>query len=251
MNIVACVKRVPSTEAVAKPAADGKGLDTTGLQYMISFYDEIALEQAVQTKEAAGAGEVTVLTLGPKGGTKEIRECLAKGGDKAVVLTDEEWHARDARSTAKSLVTQLRAMNPDLVFMGRVATDRDNAAVGPMVATYLGWPCVTDVVGLEIADGAGTARVETESGIETVAFSLPAVITCQKGLNEPRYAGLKGIMAAKKKPLEEVAPEAVANQVDVLDVALPPARPEGRIVGEGVDAVPALIDALKNEAKVL
>ncbi len=251
MNIVACVKRVPSTEAVAKPTADGKGLETAGLQYMISFYDEIAVEEAVKTKEAAGSGEVTILTLGPKGGTKEIRECLAKGGDKAVVLTDEEWHSRDARSTAKTLVAQLETMGADIVFMGRVATDRDNAAVGPMVATYLGWPCVTDVIGLQIADGKGSARVETEHGVETVEFALPAVITCQKGLNEPRYAGLKGIMAAKKKPLDEVAPNSVDNQVQVVEVALPAARAEGRIIGEGADAVPALIEALKNEAQVL
>lgn len=251
MNIVACVKRVPTTEAAAKPAADGKGLDASEFQYMISFYDKIAVEQAVQTKEAAGSGEVTVLTLGPSSGTKEIRECLAKGGDKAVVLTDDDWQSRDARSTAKALVAQLSTMNADVVFMGRVATDRDNAAVGPMVATYLGWPCVTDVIGLEIADGKGSAKVETDAGIETVEFQLPAVITCQKGLNEPRTAGLKGIMAAKKKPLEELAPEAVENQSDVVEVALPPARKEGRIVGEGAAAVPALIDALQNEAQVL
>ena len=251
MNIVACVKRVPNTEAVAKPTADGKGLDQSGLQYMVSFYDEIAVEQAVQTKEAVGAGEVTVLTLGPAGGTKEIRECLAKGGDKAVLLVDEEWNGRDARSTAKTLVAQLEGMNADLVFMGRVATDRDNSAVGPMVATYLGWPCVTDVIALEIADGKGTAKVETEHGVETVSFALPAIVTCQKGLNEPRYAGLKGIMAAKKKPFEEVTPETVANQTQVAEIALPAERKEGRIVGEGVDAIPALIDALQNEAKVL
>lgn len=251
MNIVACVKRVPSTEAAAKPTSDGTGLDSSGLQYMISFYDEIAVEEAVKTKEAAGTGEVTVLTLGPKGGTKEIRECLAKGGDKAVVLVDEEWESRDARATAKTLAAQLESMGADVVFMGRVATDRDNAAVGPMVATYLGWPCVTDVIGLEIADGKGSAKVETEAGVETVTFSLPAIVTCQKGLNEPRYAGLKGIMAAKKKPLEEVAPEVPANQMTVASVALPPERKEGRIIGEGPGAVPALIDALRNEAQVL
>ena len=251
MNIVACVKRVPTTEAEVKIAAGGKGLDTAGLPYMISFYDEIALEQAVQTKEQLGAGEVTVLTLGSPGGTKEIRECLAKGGDKAIVLTDDSWMTRDARSTAKALTAKIQELGADVVFMGRVATDRDNAAVGPMVATYLGWACVTEVVGLELGDGKGSARVETEHGIETVEFSLPAVITCNKGLNEPRYAGLKGIMAAKKKPLEEAAPEAVENQAQAIEVALPPARPEGRIIGEGAAAVPALIDALRNEAKVL
>ena len=251
MNIVACVKRVPSTEAVAKPAADGKGLDSSGLQYMISFYDEIAVEQAVQTKESKGEGEVTILSLGPKGGTKEIRECIAKGADKAVVLVDEEWETRDARATAKTLAAHIGSMGADIVFMGRVATDRDNAAVGPMVATYLDWACVTDVVGLELGDGKGTAKVATEAGVETVEFTLPAVITCQKGLNEPRYAGLKGIMAAKKKPLEEVAPDVPANQMTVESVALPPERKEGRIIGEGPEAVPALIEALQNEAKVL
>ncbi len=251
MNIVACVKRVPTTEAVAKPTADGKGLDSAGLQYMISFYDEIAVEEAVKTKEALGAGEVTVLTLGTKGGTKEIRECLAKGGDKAVVLVDEEWQDRDARATAKALTAQIQSMGADVVFMGRVATDRDNAAVGPMVATYLGWPCVTDVISLEISGQSGTAKVETEDGVETVTFSCPAVITCQKGLNEPRYAGLKGIMAAKKKPYEEIDATVEANQAVSVEVALPAARKEGRIVGEGVDAIPALIEALQNEAQVL
>ncbi len=250
MNIVVAVKRVPTTDAQAKVAADGHGLDTQGLQYMISFYDEIALEQAVQTKEARG-GEVTVLTLGPADGSKEIRECLAKGADKAVVLGDDRWSERDCRSTAKALAAKLRELGAELVFMGRMATDRDNAAVGPMVATYLGWACVTEVVELELGEDGGSAKRETEEGIESVSFSLPAVITCNKGLNEPRYAGLKGIMAAKKKPLEESPFEDVPNQATVVGVELPAPRKEGRIVGTGVEAVPALIDALRNEAQVL
>jgi electron transfer flavoprotein beta subunit len=251
MNIVACVKRVPTTETEVKVKADGKALETAGLAYMISFYDEIALEEAVKTKEALGAGEVTVLTIGPADGTKELRECLAKGADKALVLKDEAWMTRDARSTAKALAAKLGELNADLVFMGRVATDRDNAAVGPMVATYLGWACATDVVGLELNGRDVKARVETEHGIEMVEFSLPAVITCNKGLNEPRYAGLKGIMAAKKKPLEEAEAAAVENQATVVQLALPAARKAGRIVGQGAEAVPALIKALRDEAQVL
>jgi len=246
MNIVACVKRVPTTDATVEVTADGKGLATDGLPYMISFYDEIALEQAVQTKEAAG-GEVTVLTLGPASGSKEIRECLAKGGDKAVVLADDAWMTRDARATAKALVGELQALGADLVFMGKVATDRDNASVGPMVATYLGWACVSDAIELELGDGKGTAKVETEAGVETVEFSLPAVITAGKGLNEPRYAGLKGIMAAKKKPLEEKAPTLEDNQVVVSALTPPPARKEGRVVED----VAALVAALQDEAQVL
>lgn len=251
MNIVACIKRVPSTETQAKVASDGKALDPTGVEYMTSFYDEIAVEAAVQAKEQHG-GEVTVLTLGPAEASKELRECLAKGADKAALLVDADWMARDCHSVARALADKLGSMGADLVVMGRVATDRDNAAVGPMVATMLGWSCVTDVVELELSgDGQGTAKRESEAGIETYGFSLPAVVTCQKDLNEPRYAGLKGIMAAKKKPIDEEPAAAVDNQTTVASVALPPARQEGRIVGEGADAVPALIDALRNEAQVL
>ena len=250
MNIVACVKRVPTTEAEAKIAADGKALESQGLAHMISFYDEIAVEEAVKTKEALG-GEVTVLTIGSASGTKEIRECLAKGGDKAVVVTDEGWADRDARATAKVLAAQLTTLGAEVAFMGRVATDRDNAAVGPMTAVFLGWACVTDVIELTLEAGKGVAKRATEAGIETIEFSLPAVITCDKGLNEPRYAGLKGIMAAKKKPLENVEVEFEANQAQVQVVELPPARAAGRILGEGPAAVPALIEALQNEAKVL
>jgi electron transfer flavoprotein beta subunit len=142
-------------------------------------------------------------------------------------------------------------MGAELVLCGRVATDRDNAAVGPMIAAMLGWGCVTDAVEVQIEGSKATVKREAEAGIETYTCDLPAVITCQKDLNEPRYAGLKGIMAAKKKPLEEAECPPVANQAEIVSLEQPPARVEGRIVGEGADAVPALIDALRNEAKVL
>ena len=249
MNIVACIKRVPATETQPK-VTDGTKLDTTGVEYMTSFYDDLAVEQAIQTKEALG-GEVTVLTLGPADATKEVREALAKGADKAIILEDDGWMQRDARATAKVLAAKVQELGAEVIFAGRVATDRDNAAVGPMLATLLGWSCVTDVIELELGEGGGVAKREAEAGIESYRFSLPAVITCQKDLNEPRYAGLKGIMAAKKKPVEQASFEDVASQSEVVKLELPPTRKEGRIVGEGADAVPALIDALKNEAQVL
>jgi electron transfer flavoprotein beta subunit len=250
MNIVACVKRVPTTETQVKIAADGTGIDPAGIEYMLSFYDDLAVEEAIRSKEKLG-GEVTVVTLGPSEASKELRECLAKGADKAVILKDAQWSARDARSTAKVLAKKVRELGAQLVFTGRVATDRDNAAVGPMLATYLDFACVTDVVSLELTAQGGKAKRETEAGVETVSFALPAVITCDKGLNEPRYAGLKGIMAAKKKAIDEVALEDVPNQARVVKLELPPPRKEGRIVGEGAAAVPALIQALKTEAQVL
>ncbi|MDP6539377.1 MAG: electron transfer flavoprotein subunit beta/FixA family protein [Planctomycetota bacterium] len=249
MKIVACIKRVPTTDAQTR-VAGGTALDSGSFQYMTSFYDEIAVEEAIRTREAH-EGEVTVVTIGPSEASKELRECIAKGADRGVILTDADWSGRDCLSTARALAAQLEELAPQIVFMGKVATDRDNAAVGPMVATMLGWSCVTNVVDLELSDGAGKAKRETEHGIETHEFTLPAVITCDKGLNEPRYAGLKGIMAAKKKPLDELACAAPESQVTVCELTLPAPRAEGRIVGEGVEAVPALIDALRNEAQVL
>lgn len=250
MKIVACIKRVPTTEAQAKVAADGKSLDTSGFQYMTSFYDEIAVEEAIKTKEKLG-GDVTVLTIGPSDASKEVREFMARGADTGVILKDAEAGGRDPRSTAKVLAARIAKLAPDLVFTGRLATDRDNSAVGPMLATYLGWACVTEVIALEITGAQGTAKRETEHGVETVTFSLPAVITCNKGLNEPRRANLKGIMAVKSKPIAEEAFEEVPAQARIVKVELPPARKPGRIVGEGAAAVPALIHALKSEAQVL
>src|SRR6185295_16270006 len=229
-KIVACVKRVPTTEAQAKLAADGKSLDPSSFQYMLSFYDELALEEALKTKEKLG-GEVIVLTLGPGEASKEVRECIARGADSGVILKDPDPSARDPRSTAKALATKIRALGAELVFTGRVATDRDNAAVGQMLATYLGWACVSEVNALELTATGGTAKRETEHGVDTVAFQLPAVIPCNKGLNEPRRSSLKGIMAAKTKPIAEEPAEAVENQTVVLKVELPQARKAGRILG--------------------
>ena len=250
MKIIACIKRVPATDAQAKIEASATRLDTSSFQYMTSFYDEIAVEEAVKTKESHG-GEVTVLTLGPSAASKEVRECIAKGADAGLILTDDDWQSRDCRSTAKALAEKITELGADLVFCGKVATDRDNAAVGAMLATYLGWACVTDACELELDGSGGTAKRATEAGLETVSFSLPAVITCDKGLNEPRYAGLKGIMAAKKKPLDEATPLAAESHAEVVSLETPAPRPEGRIIGEGAAAVDDLIHALRNEAKVL
>jgi electron transfer flavoprotein beta subunit len=250
MNIVACVKRVPLTDVQVKIAADGKSIDPTGFEYSLSFYDDLAIEEAIRTKEKLG-GEVTVITLGSAEASKELRDALAKGADKAVILKDVSWSDRDARSTALALAKKVKELGAELVFTGRVATDRDHAAVGAYLATHLGWACVTDVVKLELAADKGRAWRETEDGVQTIEFSLPAVISCDKGLNEPRYSGLKGIMAAKKKPLDEAAAENVPNQQVVVKLELPPKRKEGRIVGQGAQAVPALIDALRNEAHVI
>lgn len=249
MKIIACIKRVPTTDLEPK-TTDGKSLDPSGVAFETSFYDQIAVEAALQVKEQHG-GEVTVLTIGPKEAQKELRDSLAKGADHAVLLKDERWMSRDAHSTAVALQQKIQELGADLVLTGRIATDRDNAAVGVMLATLLDFACVSDAVELEIDGQGGKAKREADNGLESYSFSLPAVITCQKDLNEPRRAGLKGIMAAKKKPLDETDCPESSNQAEVSHLDPPPPRPQGRIVGEGPAAVEALIDALHNEAKVL
>ena len=146
---------------------------------------------------------------------------------------------------------ELSGQGYDLILCGKQGVDDDAAQVGPMLAERLSLPCVTVVVSLEIEAGKGKARREIEGGLETAKFTLPAVIAAQKGLNEPRYASLKGIMAAKKKPIEEKLVQAPALLVETMSFELPPPRQEGRIVGQGVAAVEDLIKALREEAKVI
>ncbi|MEM7205641.1 MAG: electron transfer flavoprotein subunit beta/FixA family protein [Planctomycetota bacterium] len=249
MDIIVCVKRVPATDTQVKVAPDGTSLDPAGVEFVLNPYDEFAVEEALKTREAKG-GTVTAITLGPAEAQKELRTCLAMGADKAILIkTGDRVH--DGYSTAEILVAQIKQLPHDLVFCGRQAVDGDNSQAAPRIAALLGWPCVTDVTELALEGDAYVAHRDIEGGREVVRCPLPAVISTNKGLNEPRYASLKGIMAAKKKPLEEVEAADVAPATAVVSLSLPPARPEGRIVEGGADAVAALVDAIKNEAKVL
>lgn len=249
MNIVVCIKRVAASNSTIKVATDGASVDPSGVEFEINPYDEFAVEQALQTKEAVGAGEVTVVSLGSSDSVKELRDCLARGADKAVLLKYEGQ--ADAYATSEMLVSWLKEQNADLILMGKQAIDGDDSQIPQRVATLLDIACVTDVKKIELQDGAIIAERDIEGGREIVACKLPALLSTQKGLNEPRYANLKGIMKAKKKPFEELEVSKVDAALTVVSLELPPPRPEGRIVGEGAEAVGALIDALKNEAKVL
>ena len=249
MNIVVCIKRVAASTSTIKAAADGASLDAGGVEFEINPYDEFAVEQALQTKEAIGAGEVTVVSLGSSDSTKELRDCLARGADKAVLLKHEGQ--ADAYAISEMLAAWLKEQGADLILMGKQSIDADDGQVPQRVATLLDIACVTDVKKVDIQDGAITAERDIEGGREVVSCKLPAVLSTQKGLNEPRYANLKGIMKAKKTPFEEADATGVASALTPVSLNLPPARPEGRIVGEGAEAVSALIDALQNEAKAL
>src|SRR6266699_4671634 len=202
MRIAVCIKRVPDSEMRVKIAADGKSLDEAGVKFILNPYDEFAVEEALRRKEqAGGGGEVVVVSLGPQAAQETIRTALAMGADRGVLLQTERIPA-DGFVTAQALAAELKDGAYDLILFGKMAIDDYNHQVGPMVAELLGLPCVTAAAPITFEEGKGTAEREIEGGVEVVEFTLPAVITADKGLNEPRYPALKAIMAAKKKPLE-------------------------------------------------
>ena len=249
MKIYVCIKRVPDTAARIKVSGDGKAIDPAGVKYVISPYDEFAIEAALRLKEKAGAGEVVALTVGPAAAAEQLRSALAMGADRAVLLkADPGW---DGLETAKTLAAELEGAGADLILFGMRAVDTDQQQVGPMVAELLGAPCVTVVAELEVEGAAVVCHREVEGGIEVLEAPLPVVVTMTKGPHEPRYASLKGIMAAKKKPLEEKDVPLGGGRIRLEKLALPPERKEGRIVGQGADAVPELVRALREEAKVI
>ncbi len=249
LKIAVCLKRVPDTVAKITIGPDGKAIDETGVKFVPNPYDEFAVEEALALKEKAGAGETVVCSLGGDAAQETLRTALAMGIDRAVLL--QSPGSPDGLEVARAFAAELKAGGYDLILFGKLAVDDYNQQVGLMVAELLGLPCVSSVAHLAIADGAVEAEREIEGGIEVVACRLPAVLTCDKGLNNPRLPSLKGIMAAKKKPLEAKPVTLGAGSVEVLGLEYPTERQAGRIVGEGADAVPELIRLLRIEARVL
>ena len=248
MNILVCVKHVPDTETAVKIGSDGKSIQTQDVNFILNPYDEFAVEEALKIKEAQG-GEVTLITLGPEEAKKSLRTGLAMGADKAIHIACDAMH--DSMTVARCLAEGIKDLAYDLILCGKQAVDEDNAQVPIMLAEKLNLPNVSAVVKLELSDGKATAHREFEGGIEVVETSLPAVISAQKGLNEPRYASLKGIMTAKKKEIADLPCTCADSDIEVLDLAYPTPRSGGKIVGEGKDAVPELVRLLREEAKVL
>ncbi|HET7040066.1 MAG TPA: electron transfer flavoprotein subunit beta/FixA family protein [Gemmatimonadales bacterium] len=250
MKIAVCVKRVPDTEARIKVGADGRAIDESGVKFVLNPYDEYAVEEALRRKEAAGSGEVVVYAVGGDAVQETIRSALAMGADRGVLLKADEV-SPDPLPVARALAAELQGGGYDLILFGKLAVDDYHHGTGIMVAELLGLPAVSAVSRLTLEAGKGTAEREVEGGVEVVEFPLPAVLTGDKGLNEPRYPALKGIMAAKKKPLEVKPVTLCGAGLEAVDLAYPAERQAGRIVGEGAEAVPALVAALRTEAKVL
>ena len=259
MNSVVCIAQVPDTESRIKIAADGRHIDETGLKFIVSPYDEFALEEAIRLKEKNG-GDVTVLGFGPERVQQALRECLARGATKAMHVKGESADA-DSLGVAKVLAAAIKSVPHDLIFFGKQGVGTDNSLVGPMVAELLGYAQVNVVTHLEVSDGKIVAHREIEGAEEIIEAPTPAVITAQKGMNEPRYASLKGIMAAKKIPIDAksvsdlgLQDSDVFNQrVTFVSLALPPEKSGGRKIdgGDAAAAAKEIVKYIREEVKAL
>lgn len=264
MNIAVCVKQVPATDSIIKPNAVGDDIERSGISYVLNPYDEFAVEAALRVKEQVKTGSVTVITLAPAAGIEILRSCLAVGADNAIHLKDPAFAYGDTYATAVVLTAALKQGAYDMILFGKQAIDDDSAAVGIYVAEWMGLPHVSVMTQLTLAPDFKTAVVhrQIEGGVEVVETPLPVVLTCQKGLNDPRYATLPGIMKAKQKPVTVLTALDIgltAEQVGILGSKLilerlepPQARPTGTILeGDPDTTVTELIRLLREEAKVI
>jgi electron transfer flavoprotein beta subunit len=260
MKIVVCVKQVPDTETRVKIAPSGAAISEADVaNWIISPYDEFAVEEALRLKEKKG-GEVVLVTAGPDRAQAALRTGLAMGADSAVHVKDALVEASDTLGTARALAAAVKTLAPyDLVLCGQQGVGGDNSQVPGMIAELLDLPQVTVAVKIEVEDGKATVEREIEGGRETWQTPLPAVVSAQKGLNEPRYASLKGIMGAKKKPIQVLDlaglgldAAAVAPKVKVTAMELPPPRPPVRMIdGDAETQARELVRLLHEEAKVI
>ncbi len=248
MKIAVCVSHVPDTATKIKIGADEKMIDPAGVVYIINPYDEFSVEESLKTKEKFG-GEVIAVSVGNDNSKETIRKSLAMGVDRGILLKCDR--ALDSYGIAKALSEELKNYVPNIIFMGKQSVDYDDAIVGQLTSEMLGISCITNVIELKIDGQKITAEREIEGGKEVVESELPIIITTQKGLNEPRYASLKGIMAAKKKEIAEKQVGDFSNLTEVLKIKKPAEKQSGRIVGTDASAVPELVRLLHEEAKVI
>jgi electron transfer flavoprotein beta subunit len=249
MKVLVPVKRVVDYNVKIRVKADGSGVETANVKMSMNPFDEIAVEEAVRMKETGKASEVVIASLGPTQAQETIRTALAIGGDRGVLVqTDAEIQPL---AVAKALKALADKEQPALIILGKQAIDDDCNQTGQMLAALLGWPQATFASKVVLGEGVATVTREIDGGSETVEVKLPAVITTDLRLNEPRYASLPNIMKAKKKPIETLTPEALGVDVSPRLTTLKVAEPPKRQAGVKVADVAALVDKLQNEAKVI
>jgi len=248
VNIAVCIKQTPDTETRIK-LTDDKRVDESDINFILNPYDEFAVEEALTLREKF-EGEVTVISLGPDRVNSAIRSALAMGADKAIRIKTDA-NPNDPTVLADALAVELQKGNYDLILLGKQAIDDDHAQIPALLGEKLCIPSVSVVVKLDVEADKLTAEREIDGAHEIIECSLPAIISAQRGLNEPRYASLKGIMKAKKIQIEEVDGALNADQLQVVEFNYPPQKSAGKIVGDSADAVPELLHLLHDEAKVI
>ncbi len=256
MHIIACIKQVPSTESTPRPTPGPPFIDTAGLSWVMNPFDEYAVEEAIRIKERMGKGEITVICLGPESAKEALLSALAMGADRALHIVGESHLGVDSHATAFLLHQVIKGRPFDIILCGKEAIDDQNGAVGIQLAEFLDVPHVAVVTKLDINDaGKATAHRQIEGGMEVLECPLPALFTCQKGLNEPRYPSLPGIMRAKKKPFETILAADLTPQearVSVKDLSPLPPRKAGRKLQTGTaEMAEDLFRFLQGEARVI
>ena len=247
MNILVFVSRVPDTATKIFVGGDGKSIDPKGVKYILNPYDELALEEGLRLKEKNG-GTVTTVTVGTSESTDILRTALAMGADNAVIIRGTDL---DSYQTAYNLAEYAKSTNYDIILAGRQSVDFDSLQVPSLVAGMLDIPSISVVSKLEINGTQVNAERDIEGGKEAVETSLPCLISCQKGLNEPRYPKLPDIMKAKKKPIDEIDAKEVESTVTVLDMELPSKQRVGKILGDSDADINEIVRRLHEDAKVI
>jgi len=256
MKILVCIKQVPDMESRFKANSEGTWYDETDLAFRMNEYDEYAVEQAVQLKEQLGGEpEITVLSIGPDRVVEAIKKALAMGADRAVHIRDDKYYQKDPWQIASAIATHAGTKSYDLIFTGMQSQDRGSAQVGVTIADQLGFACATTLVGFAYDSGTVTVKRELEGGAKgVVRLKLPAVVTCQLGLNTPRYPTLPNIMKAKKKEIsvQPIGDLLKVEELTATDRMYPPAKKGGGIVIEGDvnDQLDRLLGILKEKTAV-
>ena len=249
MKILVPVKRVVDSNVKVRVKADGTGVETANVKMSMNPFDEIAVEEAVRLKEKGAATEIVAVSVGPTAAQEQIRTALAMGADRGILV--EQDGVVEPLAVAKILKALVDKEGPALVILGKQAIDDDMNATGQMLAALLGWPQGTFASKIELADGGIRVTREVDGGLETVALTLPAIVTADLRLNEPRYASLPNIMKARKKPIETVKPADLGVDASPRLTVLKVEEPPKRLAGKKVASVAELVDKLRNEAKVI
>ena len=249
MKVLVAVKRVVDYNVKIRVKPDGTGVDLANVKMSMNPFDEIAVEEAIRLKEAGTVTEIVAVSVGPQQAQETIRTALAMGADRGILVKTDQ--PTEPLAVAKILKQIVEAEEPGLVILGKQAIDDDCNQTGQMLAALLGWSQGTFANKIELTDGKATVTREVDGGLQTVALKMPAIVTTDLRLNEPRYASLPNIMKAKKKPLEEKSPDDFGVDITPRLEILKTAEPGKREAGIKVESVDVLVDKLKNEAGVL